>query len=43
MSNWLGLVYRLTNVDRGKQFMHGVDPIDPLGLLAKSSQTGETT
>lgn len=31
-SNWLGLVYRLTNVERGVQFMPGVDPSDPLGL-----------
>jgi homoserine O-succinyltransferase len=32
VNNWLGLVYRLTNMDRHKQFMHGVDPDDPLGL-----------
>lgn len=31
-NNWLGLVYRLTNVERGVQFMPGVDPSDPLGL-----------
>lgn len=31
-NNWLGLVYRLTNVERGVQFMPGVDPDDPLGL-----------
>ncbi len=31
-SNWLGLVYRLTNHERGVTFMDGVDPSDPLGL-----------
>ena len=33
VNNWLGLVYRLTNLDRNKQFMEGVDPDDPLQLL----------
>lgn len=32
VNNWLGLVYQLTNLDRRKQFMHGVNPEDPLGL-----------
>jgi homoserine O-succinyltransferase len=32
VNNWLGLVYRLTNLDRKKQFMADVDPDDPLGL-----------
>jgi homoserine O-succinyltransferase len=32
VNNWLGLVYQLTNLDRRKQFMEGVDPDDPLGL-----------
>ncbi len=32
MGNWVGLVYRLTHVDRQKQFMDGIDPHDPLGL-----------
>jgi len=32
VNNWLGLVYRLTNLDRRQQFMPGVDPEDPLGL-----------
>jgi homoserine O-succinyltransferase len=32
VSNWLGLVYQLTNLDRKKQFMPGVDPDDPLQL-----------
>lgn len=31
-NNWLGLVYRLTDVARGVPFMPGVDPDDPLGL-----------
>jgi homoserine O-succinyltransferase/O-acetyltransferase len=29
-NNWLGLVYRLTDVARGVPFMPGVDPDDPL-------------
>jgi len=32
-NNWLGLVYRLTDVTRGVPFMPGVDPTDPLGLV----------
>ncbi len=32
INNWLGLVYNLTNLERTKQFMPGVDPEDPLGL-----------
>ena len=32
VNNWLGLVYRLTNLDRQQQFMDGVDPDDPIGL-----------
>jgi homoserine O-succinyltransferase/O-acetyltransferase len=31
-NNWLGLVYRLTDVRRGVPFMRSVDPDDPLGL-----------
>ena len=31
-NNWLGLVYQLTDTDRHKPFMAGVDPADPLGL-----------
>lgn len=31
-NNWLGLVYQLTNLDRKKQFMAGVDPLNPLKL-----------
>ncbi|MEE8340365.1 MAG: homoserine O-succinyltransferase [Xanthomonadales bacterium] len=32
VNNWLGLVYQLTNLDRHRQFMSGIDPDDPLGL-----------
>jgi homoserine O-succinyltransferase len=32
VNNWLGLVYRLTNLDRKIQFMPDVDPDDPLDL-----------
>lgn len=31
-NNWLGLIYRLTSMERGEPFMPGVDPDDPLGL-----------
>lgn len=30
-ANWLGLVYRLTDVRRGVPFAPGIDPADPLG------------
>ncbi len=33
VNNWLGLVYRLTDLDRKIPFMDGVNPNDPLGLL----------
>ncbi len=29
-SNWLALVYRVTHVERGKQFMDGIDPNNPI-------------
>jgi homoserine O-succinyltransferase len=32
VNNWLGLVYKVTNLDRNKQFMEGIDPDDPLGV-----------
>ncbi|MEM7250039.1 MAG: homoserine O-succinyltransferase [Pseudomonadota bacterium] len=32
MNNWLGLVYQLTNIDRRKPFMDGVNPSNPLDL-----------
>lgn len=38
-NNWLGLVYRLTNVERGVPFMPGVDPDDPLGRRTSSAAT----
>ncbi len=34
VNNWLGLVYKLTNLDRGSQFMPGIDPKNPLQLRA---------
>lgn len=30
MNNWIGLVYRLTHMDRRRPFTEGVDPDDPL-------------
>ena len=33
-NNWLGLIYRLTDVQRGVPFMPTVDRDDPLGLAA---------
>ena len=33
MSKWIGLVYQLTNRDRAKPFMDGVNPDNPLGLV----------
>jgi homoserine O-succinyltransferase len=38
INNWLGLVYQLTNLDRRKQYMDGVDPHDPLGLRAGQAE-----
>ncbi len=32
VNNWLGMVYRLTNIDRKICFIDGVDPQNPLGL-----------
>ena len=29
-NNWLGLVYRLTHVDRHKPFVDGINPDNPL-------------
>ena len=31
ISSWIGNVYQVTNVDRKKQFMDGIDPANPLG------------
>ncbi|MFN7916611.1 MAG: homoserine O-succinyltransferase [Vicinamibacterales bacterium] len=33
--NWLGLVYQLTNLDRRKPFMDGVDPTRPLSVVPR--------
>lgn len=43
-NNWLGLVYRVTDVDRRRPFMTGIDPDDPLGLrdpAVNSPHSGE--
>jgi homoserine O-succinyltransferase len=32
IANWLGLVYQLTNLDRHKQYMEGVNPDNPLNI-----------
>ncbi|MDH5723293.1 MAG: homoserine O-succinyltransferase [Alphaproteobacteria bacterium] len=32
LASWIGLVYQVTNLDRKKQFMDGVDPDNPLGI-----------
>jgi homoserine O-succinyltransferase len=34
VGNWMGLVYQTTHRDRRYQYMEGVDPNDPLRLLA---------
>jgi len=36
ISNWIGSVYQVTNSDRTKPFMDGVDREDPLGLRARN-------
>jgi homoserine O-succinyltransferase len=43
INNWLGLVYQLTNLDRRKQYMDGVDPHDPLGLGARAGSGSRTS
>lgn len=40
VNNWLGLVYKLTDLDRKKPFMEGIDPDDPLGLVKSSGGGG---
>ena len=37
VNNWLGLVYQVANKERGKVFMDGLDPSDPLGLIASGN------
>lgn len=40
VSTWMGLVYQITDHDRSKPFMDGINPDDPLGLYAgKNSDT----
>jgi homoserine O-succinyltransferase len=34
INNWIGRVYQITHRDRDKPFMAGINPDDPLGLLA---------
>ena len=36
LNNWVGKVYQITNQDRTKPFMDGVDPDNPLGFCAQS-------
>ncbi|MEM7196259.1 MAG: homoserine O-succinyltransferase [Pseudomonadota bacterium] len=33
VNNWLGLIYQLASPERGRVFMEGVDPDNPLGIL----------
>jgi homoserine O-succinyltransferase/O-acetyltransferase len=42
VNNWLGLVYKLTHLDRKKLFMDHVDPNDPLKLRNRLSANGST-
>lgn len=35
IGNWIGCVYQITNVDRSKQFMDGLDPQNPLNWKSK--------
>jgi len=36
INNWLGLVYQVTNLDRQKQYMEGIDPSDPLNIKGRA-------
>lgn len=40
INNWLGLVYQLSDIDRRKQFMQGVDADDPLRGLRGATMPG---
>lgn len=40
-NNWLGLVYKLTNLDRKRPFCDNIDPLDPLNLV-KSAKKRDT-
>ncbi len=33
INNWLGLVYQVAHPDRGRVFMDGIDPSDPIGFI----------
>ncbi len=33
VNNWLGTIYQITHQDRGKPFMDGIDPANPLAYL----------
>ncbi|TNE50211.1 MAG: homoserine O-succinyltransferase [Deltaproteobacteria bacterium] len=39
VNNWLGLVYKLTHIDRGKTFGPGINPKDPLKILGLDENT----
>lgn len=41
INNWMGFVYQLTNSDRRKPFMDGVDPENPLGILSAKTSSSE--
>lgn len=41
MANWMGLVYQITNMDRTKPFMDGIDPQDPLSWHKRTMQANE--
>jgi len=38
INNWIGKVYQLTNNDRKRPFMEGIDPQDPLGIRTKADK-----
>ncbi|MCY4147910.1 MAG: homoserine O-succinyltransferase [Gammaproteobacteria bacterium] len=37
INNWLGLVYQVAHPDRGKVYMDGIDPSDPIGLRRRGN------
>ena len=37
VNNWLGTIYQITHQDRGKPFMAGIDPANPLAYLTDDS------
>jgi len=38
INNWIGKVYQLTSMDRKQPFAEGINPADPLGLLAMETR-----